>query len=142
MKFIPWIITAAIIIAVIMFGIFMYKMVGTDMGLVIETQAESLRITHNGGTLLPKEDLVIKYNEVTRVELLDALPTMRKTNGLDNIMVRIGAFESAAIGDFRAYVKVKEPPHLVIYTAEKTYLVTPEDAESVFEAIQANISGR
>ncbi|MBS3939318.1 MAG: hypothetical protein KGZ50_12270 [Peptococcaceae bacterium] len=90
-----------------------------------------------------KQDFSIRYSDMIAVELLDTLPSMRKTNGLGNSVVRIGAFNSEEVGgDFRAYIRITEPQHLVIHTDLMTYVVTPDGAESVFEAIQADIAGR
>ena len=134
MKYILYILAAVALVAVTMF---VFRILFTDVGLVIEAQPDALRIKHDGATLLKKEDFLVSYSEVTQVELLESLPTIRKGSGLNNSKVKIGTYHTADLGDFRAYAKLKQGPHLVIYTSQKTYVVTPEDARSVFEALKA-----
>jgi len=132
-KFLPVVLVIVFIAAV---SIFMIKSLTTDVDLSISTAAQALHIKHKGGTLLPKEDFTISFADVTKVEILEALPSMRKVNGLDNTSVRIGAFSTQELGEFRAYINLKQKKHLVIYTAQSTYIVTPVDAEAVYQAIQ------
>lgn len=125
----PLLLTAAILVGS---GLFVFSTLTSDAGLVVETTNEGIRILHEGKTLLPGEEFTIRFADVTEVALMHELPKMRRTNGLGNSVVQIGAFSSEDLGDFRCYVWAKKAPHLFIRTAAGAYLVTPEDAEALF----------
>ncbi len=68
-------------------------------------------------------------DEITDVELLDALPDMSKNVGYDGTVYNIGSFNVSDYGKCDTYICLKTPMAVVVRTADRVYVFNDETAD-------------
>ena len=68
-------------------------------------------------------------DEITAVELLDALPDMSKNVGYDGTVYNIGSFDVSGYGKCDTYICLKTHMAVVVKTADRVYVFNDETAD-------------
>lgn len=119
-----------------------YNALSSDLGLAVELSDAGISISHKGSKpLMGAESFTLTYEQVDEWEVLSEFPSMRKVWGFNSRKARVGDFKNDDLGQVKAYVLDVSRPQVVLRTAERTYIVTPDNVDS-FVAQLAAATGR
>ena len=113
-------------------GWFTYVALAGDMDLEYAVTAEGVQISHGGAlVIIPAENRLILFNEITEIQCLESIPKMRKVFGKDGFRTWVGHFNAEGYGSVKAYILNTKWPTLVIRTEATTYIITPANAAAM-----------
>ncbi|MGE5654834.1 MAG: PH domain-containing protein [Bacillota bacterium] len=114
----------------IMIGLFVYRVFTTTLDLQVELNDQGIRVQHSSAVLMPAEDKTLSWLTIRLVEALTTKPQLKKINGLDGAVTRIGQFSAEGLGEVRAYIDDLNRKLVLVTTGDGSYLLSPKDAES------------
>lgn len=110
-------------------GLAVFSAFTTKLDLEVTLGAQGIRIQHKGAVLMPAEDRVLDWVTIRKVEALANKPQLKKINGLDGAVTRIGSFSAEGIGEVKAYIDDLNRRWVQVETSNGNYLFSPKDAE-------------
>lgn len=111
-------------------GLAVFSVITTKLDLEVTLSAQGIRVQHKGAVLMPAEDRVLDWVIIHKVEALAVKPQLRKINGLDGAVTRIGSFSAEGIGEVKSYIDDLNRQWVLVETSNGNYLFSPKDAEN------------
>ncbi len=110
-------------------GLAVFSAFTTKLDLEVTLSAQGIRVQHKGAVLMPAEDRVLDWVTIRKVEVLAVKPQLKKINGLDGAVTRIGSFTAEGLGEVRAYIDDLNRQIVLVETSNGIYLFSPKDTE-------------
>jgi hypothetical protein len=120
-------------------GWFVFEALVGDMDLAYTVTADGVQITHKSLVIIPAENRLVPFSDITEIELLDSIPKMRKVFGKDGLRTWVGDYNAEGYGKVKAYVLNTKWPAVVIKTEATIYIITPTNAAEFVRQVQARL---
>ncbi len=111
-------------------GLAVFSAFTTKLDLEVMLGAQGIRVQHKGAVLMPAENRTLDWPTVQKVEALANKPQLKKINGLDGAVTRIGSFNAEGLGEVKSYIDDLNRQLVLVETSNGKYLFSPKDAVS------------
>lgn len=118
-----WIVVGITMLFVVVLALFLAKYDLADVSLDITSDDSGRKIAYVEAA---GERSRFYLDEITDVELLDALPNMSKNVGYDGTVYNIGTFNVSGYGKCDTYICLKTHMAVVVKAADKVYVFNDE----------------
>lgn len=117
-------------------GLAVFSVFTTKLNLEVTLDAQGIRVQHQGAVLMAAEDRTLDWPTVHKAVILANKPQLKKINGLDGAVTRIGSFSAEGMGEIKAYIDDLNRQWVLVETSNGNYLFSPKDAESFVREVE------
>ncbi len=116
------------VMTAVIVGVLLLMMLTAQVNYSLTEQGVLVRYRYL--VMLPQTERLIAYETIQSAEVLPQLPPMRKITGFESFgRMLIGRFRNDTMGELQVYVQNTRIPQLLVRTSDKTYLISPGEAE-------------
>jgi hypothetical protein len=122
------------VLAIVILGIIALMWFSYSSSIGSSSDAGGVTITYRAFPFMPKNNIHINCADIESAQVFDRAPAMHKTWGFAIGRIKAGNFTATDLGSFKAYISANRPL-LLIRTKDQAYMIAPDDAHAMKQAI-------